>query len=150
MLFDYMYFQFLHTHSLLCICPLGNITFWHVSERLIAVKRQLSMFVSYIIVKISSFSTRWWWISFCTRPTRLARSLNNSSRKKDMSPYSHRLSWFRASQFLLFLLNIVSLARNNKYKFYSVWLDPIGVRIPNHRPHSRRHANYYTTDAVHF
>ena len=58
---------------------------------------------------------RWRWGSLCTRPTLsswifiVLAHWNNSSRI-DMSPHLYTLSWFWATQSLLFLLNAVCLA----------------------------------------
>jgi hypothetical protein len=51
-----------------------------------------------------------------------ASSLKQQSRV-DMSSHSNTLSWFRANQSLLFLLNAVCLVekKSNKYQFYSLW-----------------------------
>ena len=66
----------------------------------------------------------------------LAHRIN--SPRIDMLPHSDTLSWFRANQSLLFLLNAACLyRRSNKYQFYSLWFDTIGARIHD-LPHSRR------------
>ena len=51
--------------------------------------------------------------------------------RKDMSPHSHTLSWFRANRSLLFLLNAASVAEKQHISilYYLVWPD----RGPNQR-----------------
>ena len=52
----------------------------------------------------------------------------NNSALIDMSPHSETLSWFRADQSLLFLLNAVCLVEKQQiqmYHFYSLWFEPI-------------------------
>ena len=61
----------------------------------------------------------------------------NNSPRVNMSFHSGTLFWFRANQFLLFLLNAACLARSNTYQFYSLWFNPTGDRTHD-LPHSRR------------
>ena len=53
----------------------------------------------------------------------------NNSPQIDMSPHSDALAWFRDNQYLLFLL---SLARSNKYQFYSILVLPNQGLNPRH------------------
>jgi hypothetical protein len=83
----------------------------------------------YIMARTSLFSMRWWWGPLCTRPTRWVGFLvlahwNNSSRV-DMALHSDTLSWFRANQSLLFLLNAACWAEKQQIPIlYSlVWPD---------------------------
>ena len=67
-----------------------------------------------------------------------------------MSPHSDTLSWFRANQSLLFLLNAVySVEKQQIPELYSlVWPD-LGSKPTIYHPRGK-HANHYTTDAVRF
>jgi hypothetical protein len=67
----------------------------------------------------------------------------------DMLLHSDTLFWFRANQYLLFLLNAACLARsNNKHINFIVF----GLTRPRREPtiyHTRgKHADHYATDAV--
>jgi hypothetical protein len=58
---------------------------------------------------------KWCWGPLCTKPTRLVGFFIvlahwNNSLRIDMSPHSDTLSWFRANQSLLFLLNCCVLS----------------------------------------
>ena len=46
----------------------------------------------------------------------------NNSPSIDISPSSDTVSWFRANQSLLSLLNVACLARSITYQFYNLWL----------------------------
>jgi hypothetical protein len=67
-----------------------------------------------------------------------------------MSPHSDTLSWFRADQFLLFLLNAACLPEKQQISIciYIVF----GMTQPGLKPmiyHTRgEHSNHYATDAV--
>ena len=53
----------------------------------------------------------------------------NNSPRIDMLPHSDTLSWFRANQSLLFLINAACLAEKRKIQIlYSLWFDPIRAR----------------------
>ena len=85
---------------------------------------QTQQFFSYIMARKKLFAMSWWWGPVCTRPTPLVWFLivlahRNNSPPIDMLPHSDTLSWFRANQSLLFLLNAACLARSNTYQFYS-------------------------------
>jgi hypothetical protein len=83
-------------------------------------------FFSYILARMR-FSMKWWWGPLCTRPTRLVGFLVlvhwNSRPQIDKSPHSDTLSWFRANQSLLFLLNAACLAEKQQILLSSVWPD---------------------------
>ena len=63
----------------------------------------------------------------------------------DMLLHSDTLSWFRANQFLLLLLNAACLAWSSKYKSYSFLFDPNEAQTHD-LPDSKEHANHYITD----
>ena len=70
----------------------------------------------------------------------------NNSSWIDMSPHSDTLSWFWASQSLLFLLNVACLEKYQQipslYGLTRLGLEPTIYRTRG------RHANHYTTNAV--
>ena len=68
--------------------------------------------------------------------------LNNSPRI-DMSLHSDTLFWFRANQYLLFLLNAACLAEN----FIVFGMTRPGLEPTIYRTRGE-HANHYATDAV--
>ena len=61
----------------------------------------------------------------------------NHSPLIDMSPNSDTLSWFRANQFLPFLLNAACLAEKQHISIDNLWFYPIGDRTHD-LPHSRQ------------
>ena len=61
----------------------------------------------------------------------------NNSPRVDMSLHSDTLSWFRANQYLLFLLNAACLAEKQQLPIYNLWFDTTGARTHD-LPHSRR------------
>jgi hypothetical protein len=63
--------------------------------------------------------------------------------------HSDTLFWFRANQYLLFLLNDACLAekQQQKYQSYSLWFDPTAARTYDLRTRGK-HADHYATDAV--
>jgi hypothetical protein len=80
-------------------------------------------FFSYIMARTSQLSMRWRGGLICTRSNCLVESIytvlahwNNSSRI-DMSSDSDTLSWFRANQTLVSLLNIAGLGKKQKIPF---------------------------------
>jgi hypothetical protein len=130
-------------HSLHNLKPEGTSDLEHLSKIIVVFRRIIvnvlahewlsdccliptRQFFSYIIGRTSKFSMRWWWGPLCTRPTCLVRFFivlahwNNSSRI-DMSLHWKTLSWFRANQSLLILLNVAC----NTYQFCSLWFDLI-------------------------
>jgi hypothetical protein len=84
---------------------------------------------------------RWWWDPLCTRLTRWVNWIFivlvhwNNSPRVDMSLHLDTLFCFRASQFLLFLLNAACLATNTNC---IVWFDPTGAWTHDLPPNSRR------------
>ena len=65
----------------------------------------------------------------------------------DTSPHSGTLSWFRANQSLLFLLNAACLAEKTNTKFIVFGLTRPGLEPTTY--HTRgEHANHYATDIV--
>ena len=63
-------------------------------------------FLSYIMVRISYCSMRWWWSPLCNRPTCLDfYSVHWNSPGVELSLHSDTLLWFRLIQSLLFLIN---------------------------------------------
>jgi hypothetical protein len=59
------------------------------------------------------------------------------------------MNLFRVNQSFLFLLSAVFLAEKQQiYQCYSIWFDPIGIRIHDLYCLRGEHANHYTTDAV--
>ena len=64
-----------------------------------------------------------------------------------MSPYSDTLSWFRANQPLLFLLNAVCLAK--KQQIPILYLTRSGLEPKIYRTRVE-YASHYTTDAVQY
>ena len=54
---------------------------------------------------------KWWWDQHSRRPTRY---YSETTLRIDMSPHSDTLSWFRANQSLLFLLNVACLAEKQQ------------------------------------
>jgi hypothetical protein len=61
-------------------------------------------------------SMRWWWYPLCTRAKRIFAVLVHwkNTPRGDMSVHSDALSWFRANQSLLLLLNDVCLAEKQQ------------------------------------
>jgi hypothetical protein len=63
---------------------------------------------------------RWWWYLLCIRPPCLIGFFFivlahwNNNLQIDISIHSSTLSWFRANQSLLFLLNVVCLAKKQQ------------------------------------
>jgi hypothetical protein len=74
----------------------------------------------------------------------LARWANNRQRV-DMSLHSDTLFWFRANQFLLFLLNAAFLAKKQQIPFYILCLIRPGL-VPTIYRTRGEHANHYATD----
>ena len=75
---------------------------------------------------------RWWWGPLCTRLTRWVGFFYSASSlfssRVNMSLHSGTLFWFRANQFLLFLLNAACLAEKQQIpilKSASVIFDPM-------------------------
>jgi hypothetical protein len=99
--------------------------------------------VSYIMARTSYFAMRWWWGSFCNRQTRLIGFFLvlahwNNSPQIDMSHHSDTISWFRAKQFLLFLLNDVCVAE--KQQIYTNFV-VFGLT-------RGKHANHYAFNVI--
>jgi hypothetical protein len=64
-------------------------------------------------------SMRWWWDPLCTRQTTLnlifiVLAHWNNSPRIEISPHSDTLSWFRANQSLIFLLNATCLSEKQQ------------------------------------
>ena len=83
------------------------------------------------MVKTGDISTKWWWCPIFTRPIQFVELLmmpvywkNNKPRKK-LSLQWRTLSWFRAKQSLLLLLDDVCLAGNHHIPILQtlVWRD---------------------------
>jgi hypothetical protein len=101
----------------------------------------IHQFFSYIMVRTSLFSTRWW-CPFCSRPTRwvgffIVLAHWNNSPWVDMSLHSDTLVWFRANQSLLFLLNAACLAEKQHIPILMslVWHDRARPTIYHRRAH---------------
>ena len=56
--------------------------------------------------------------------------------------------WFRANQYLHFLLNAACVAVKQQIQFCSRWIVRTGARKPTIYHTRDEHANNYTTDAV--
>ena len=64
-----------------------------------------------------------------------------------MSPHSDTLSWFRANQFLLFLIRAACLAERQEYNFIVFGMTQLRLEPTIYRTLGD-HANHYTTDVV--
>ena len=71
----------------------------------------------------------------------------NNSLRIDMLPHSDMLSWFRANQSLLFLLNAACLVEKQQIPILVFGLTRSGLK-PTIYCTQGEHANQYTTDAV--
>jgi hypothetical protein len=71
---------------------------------------------------------KWWWGPLCTRPTLswilIVLAHWNNSLRIDMSLHSDTLSWFRANQSLLFLLNAAYLVEKQQNTNFIVLFSP--------------------------
>ena len=96
---------------------------------------------------------RWWWDPLCTRQTTLSLIFIvlahwNNSPRIEISPHSDTLSWFRANQSLIFLLNcylLIGEATNTNVKVFDMTRSGLEPTIYHTRG---EHANHYTTDVV--
>ena len=71
----------------------------------------------------------------------------NNSPRRDMSPLSETLSWFRANHSLIYLLNAVCLAEKQHILILFSGLTQLELELMIERTRGE-HANHYTTDAV--
>ena len=68
----------------------------------------------------------------------------NNSPLVDMSLHLDTLGGFRATQYLLILINAAYLGWRSRYQFFNLWFDSTSALSHTWE----QHANYYTTDAV--
>ena len=91
-----------------------TILFARLSEWVIIVQRQMTIFFSYVMERTSNILIRWW-CSLCTRPTFLiwffiVLAQWNNSPRVNISLHLDTLFWFRANLSLFLLLDDACLA----------------------------------------
>ena len=129
-------------------CTDEHLTVWYmmiylngVSNCCITLNKK---YFSYIMARTNYFLMRWWWCLLCTGLTCLAGFLLFSLRV-DMSLHLCMLSWLRANQSLLLLLNTTCLEEKQQIQILKslVWADSlVDYRIRG------EHSNHYITDAL--
>jgi hypothetical protein len=87
----------------------------------------IQQFFSYIMTRTSLFSMRWWWGPLCTRPTHWVVFYSASSLKQQCRSTRTHYPDSEPTSLCSFSLMLHAYQRSNKYQFYSLWLDPIGL-----------------------